>query len=92
MVRLMQDFTTLIDAFFLNTSIGGLIGPFAILFFGFILLTNRKYKPLAGLWIIGEFIIIAQYFTLLSEDVGFWWHIIIMFLGVMVSIFQFIDR
>jgi len=73
---------------FLTTSIGGLVGPFALLIVGFFLMTNRKYKPLGGLWLILELVVIAQYFTLLASDVGYWWHIILLSLGVVVSIFQ----
>jgi len=73
---------------FLSTGIGGLIGPFALLIVGFALMTNKKYKPLGGLWIILELVVISQYFTLLESDVAYWWHIILLSLGVVVSIFQ----
>ena len=81
---MMQD----LASYFLSTEIGGLIGPFALLIVGFFLISNKKYKPLGGLWIIMELIVISQYFTLLDSDVAYWWHIIIMSLGVVVSIFQ----
>ena len=77
-----------LSPYFLSTDIGGLIGPFALLIVGFALMTNKKYKPLGGLWIILELIVIAQYFTLLETDVAYWWHIIILSLGVVLSIFQ----
>ena len=77
-----------LEGFFLGTGIGGLIGPFALLIVGFALMVNKKYKPLGGLWIILELIVISQYFTLLESDVGYWWHIIILSLGVVLSIFQ----
>jgi len=81
---MMQD----LSAYFLSTDIGGLIGPFALLIVGFYLMSNKKYKPLGGLWLIVEFVVLAQYFTLLESDVAYWWHIIILSLGVVVSIFQ----
>jgi len=81
---MMQD----LSAYFLSTEIGGLVGPFTLLIVGFALMTNKKYKPLGGLWLIVELVVISQYFTLLESDVGYWWHIIIMSLGVVVSIFQ----
>lgn len=81
---MMQD----LSAYFLSTEIGGLVGPFALLIVGFTLMTNKKYKPLGGLWLIVELVVISQYFTLLDSDVAYWWHIIIMSLGVVVSIFQ----
>lgn len=89
---MMQDFNTFIEAFFLNTDIGGLLGPFLLLIIGFFLMTEKRYKPLGLLWIILELVVLAQYFTLLATDVGYWWHIIILSLGVLVSIFQGIGR
>jgi len=81
---MMQD----LSSYFLSTEIGGLIGPFALLIVGFYLMSNKKYRPLGGIWLILEFVVLAQYFTLLESDVGYWWHIIILSLGVVVSIFQ----
>ena len=81
---MMQD----LSAYFLSTEIGGLVGPFALLIVGFALMTNRKYKPLGGLWIILELVVISQYFTLLESNVNYWWHIILLSLGVVLSIFQ----
>ena len=77
-----------LSPYFLSTEIGGLIGPFALLIVGFFLMTEKKYRALGGLWIILELIVISQYFTLLESDVAYWWHIIILSLGVLLSIFQ----
>ena len=77
-----------LSSYFLSTDIGGLIGPFAVLIVGFYLMSNKKYKPLGGLWIILELVMLSQYFALLVIDVGYWWHIIILSLGVVMSIFQ----
>lgn len=84
----MQTYFDPIEAFFLSTGIGGLIGPFALIFFGFFIISNRKYRALGGLWVIMEFVVIAQYYTLLASDVGYWWQIIILSFGVILSIFQ----
>lgn len=81
---MMQD----LSSYFLSTDIGGLIGPFALLIVGFFLMSTKKYRPLGGLWIIMELVVIAQYFTLLESEVAYWWHIIILSLGVVLSIFQ----
>ena len=86
------DYWDPIQALFLNDSIGGLIGPFGLLIIGFTLLTNRKYKPLGGLWIIVEFIVIAQYFTLVDTTPFYWWNILILILGVIISTFQLIGK
>jgi len=83
----MQD----LSPYFLSTDIGGLIGPFAVLIIGFALMSNKKYKALGGLWVILEFVMLAQYFSLLALDVAYWWHIIILSLGVVLSVFKALD-
>ena len=80
----MQD----LSSYFLSTNLGGLIGPFAVLIVGFYLMSEKKYRPLGGLWIILEFVMLSQYFTLLETNVLYWWHIIILSLGVILSVFQ----
>ena len=80
----MQD----LSPYFLSTDLGGLIGPFAVLIVGFYLMSEKKYRPLGGLWIILEFVMLSQYFTLLETNVLYWWHIIILSLGVILSVFQ----
>ena len=80
----MQD----LSSYFLSTDLGGLIGPFAVLIVGFYLMSEKKYRPLGGLWIILEFVMLSQYFTLLDTNVLYWWHIIILSLGVILSVFQ----
>ena len=80
----MQD----LSSYFLSTNLGGLIGPFAVLIVGFYLMSEKKYRPLGGLWIILEFVMLSQYFTLLDTNVLYWWHIIILSLGVVLSVFQ----
>lgn len=89
---MLQTYFDPIEALFLSTGIGGLIGPFLLLVFGFFLMTERKYKPLGGLWIILEFVVISQYFTLLSGDPAYWWHIIILVIGVILSAFQAVTK
>ena len=81
---MMQD----LSSYFLSTNLGGLIGPFAVLIVGFYLMSEKKYRPLGGLWIILEFVMLSQYFTLLNTNVLYWWHIIILSLGVILSVFQ----
>ena len=81
---MMQD----LSSYFLSTNLGGLIGPFAVLIVGFYLMSEKKYRPLGGLWIILEFVMLSQYFTLLETNVLYWWHIIILSLGVILSVFQ----
>lgn len=81
-----------IQTFFLSTTIGGLFGPFAMLIVGFALMTNRKYKPLGGLWVILELVTLASYFTLLESEPAYWWQIIILFFGMLASIWQLMNR
>lgn len=77
---------------FLSNDVWGLLGPFAILVIGFFLISNKKYRPLAVLWLVVEMIMIAQYFTLVAATPFYYWNIFILIMGVVSSIFQFISN
>lgn len=77
---------------FLSTEIWGLFGVFAMIAFGMVVLTNKRYKPVGGLWIIIELITLAKYFAMVSTTPFYWWDIIILILGVFVSAFQMASR
>ncbi len=77
---------------FLSTDIWGLFGPFAMVLFGIFVISNPKYKPIGVLWIIVEFIALAKYFDLLTATPFYWWNIIILVLGVIISVFQLSSR
>lgn len=77
----MQDVNYLSELF-LSTEIYGYFGPFILVAIGYVLATNRKYRTLALLWLIVEFLFVAYYFSLIEAGSGFyWWHIIILLFG-----------
>ena len=76
------------EELFLSVDIWGWFGPLAIIVVSFIILTNRKLKPLGILFIIVEFLTISIYFDLVEATPWYWWNIIIMLLGIIICIGQ----
>ncbi len=85
----MQEIN-IFNELFLSLELWGYFGPIALVAIGIILI--KKEKSLGIFWIILESLVIAQYFTLLEATPDYWWHIIILLLGVIVLTFQLIDR
>jgi hypothetical protein len=76
------------DEIFLSTDIQGWFGPLAIITISYIILTNRKLKPLGILFIIVEFLIASEYFSLVEATPWYWWNIFLMILGMILCVGQ----
>ena len=76
------------EELFLSVDIWGWFGPLAIIVISFMILTNKKLKPLGILFIIVEFLTISIYFDLVEATPWYWWNIIIMLLGIIICIGQ----
>ncbi len=85
----MQDIN-IFEELFLSTELWGYFGPIALVVMGLILI--KKEKSLGIFWILLESLVIAHYYTLLEATPSYWWHIIILLLGVVVLTFQLIER
>lgn len=83
----MTDFIDL----FLSTEMIGYIGPLAIVVVGYILAT--KDKGLGLIAFIVQVLIAAQYFALLDATPDYWWHIIIILVGsILTCVVPLMDR
>lgn len=91
-----EETTTTIDSsgifydMFLSTELWGYFGPLALVISGWLI--TKKEKNLGIFFIIVDFLVMAQYFALVEATPDYWWHIIILLLGVIVCIFQMVDR
>jgi hypothetical protein len=79
----------LYDLFF-STELWGYFGPLALVVVGFIVAKNEK--GLGILFIIIESIAIWTYLQLVTGTPYYWWHIIILILGVILCTFQMWKR
>ena len=75
---------------FLSTSLWGYFGPLALVVGGYLL--TKKEKALGIFFIIVDSLVIANYLSLLEATPDYWWHIIILILGVIQCTIQIIDR
>ena len=75
---------------FLSTSLWGYFGPLALVVGGFLL--TKKEKNLGIFMIIVDSLVIFQYLTLIEATPDYWWHVIILLLGVIQCTIQLIDR
>jgi hypothetical protein len=82
--------TNIFYELFLSLNMWGYIGPIALVIIGVFLV--KKEKSLGVIWILLESLIIATYFSLLEATPDYWWHIIILLMGVIISTFQLMDR
>ena len=76
------------EELFLSVDIWGWFGPLAIIVISFMILTNRKLKPLGILFIILESLIVSEYLALVGDTPWYWWNVIIMLLGIIICIGQ----
>lgn len=75
---IMQDVNIFYELF-LSPEMWGYLGPFALVFIGYVL--TQKDKFLGVLWFVVECLFVAQYLTLIDATPGYWWHIFILLLG-----------
>lgn len=88
---MMQDIN-IFEELFLSNEIWGWFGPLGIIVIAFVILSNRKYKPLGVFFIIVESLLTYQYFTLAQDTSWYWWNALIMLFGVIICAFQMLDR
>ena len=75
---------------FLSTELWGYFGPVGLVVIGFLL--TKKEKALGIFMIIVESLLIAQYLALIEATPEYWWHVIILLLGVVQCAIVLIDR
>lgn len=80
---MMQDFN-IFEELFLSTEIWGYLGPFLLIFIGYLLV--RKDPVLGVLWFIIECLIIAQYVPLAAVTPFYYWHIFILSVGGVLTL------
>ena len=71
---------------FLSTSLWSYFGPLGLVIGGYLL--TQKEKALGIFMIIVDSLVIWHYITLVSATPDYWWHIIILVLGVFQLTFQ----
>ncbi len=76
---MMQSAYDLLFELFLSTGIIGYIGPLAIVVLGHVL--AKKDKGLGIIAFMAQCLFAAQYFALIDTTPAYWWHIIIILLG-----------
>lgn len=75
---------------FLSIEMWGYFGPLALVVIGVIL--TKKNKELGIFMIIVDSLIIAQYLALVDITPAYWWHVIILLLGVVQCAIQLWTR
>lgn len=80
MIQTAYDFFT---EYFLSTGITGYLGPMALVIFCFVLATKDKFLGVIGF--VVECLFLANYFTLVEATPDYWWQIIILLLGVIMT-------
>jgi len=76
---------------FLDTSLSGLFGPFALVLIGYV--ATRKDRMLGVFWFVIECLFMAAYLVLVEATPDYWWHIIILLIGgLSTCVFPLTDR
>ena len=75
----MTEFSDL----FLSTDMIGYIGPLALVAVGYVF--AKKDRGLGLIAFIVQCLVAAQYFTLIESNPAYWWHVIIILLGSVLS-------
>ena len=78
------------ELLFLSTEMWGYLGPVGLVVIGFLL--TKKERSLGIFMIIVDSLIIAQYLALIEATPEYWWHVIILLLGVVQCAIVLIDR
>ena len=87
----MQTAYDLLFELFLSTGIIGYIGPLAIVVLGYVL--AKKDRSLGVIAFVVQCLFAAQYFALLEATPAYWWHVIIILLGgILTCVVPLMDR
>ncbi len=68
----------------------GYLGPVGLVVIGFLL--TKKEKALGIFMIIVDSLVISHYFALVDATPEYWWHVIILILGVIQCTIQMMNR
>jgi len=79
----MQTAYDLLFELFLSTGGLGYLGPFVIVIIGYLL--AKKDKGLGLIAFIVQCLIAAQYFTFIEADPAYWWQVVIILVGGMLT-------
>lgn len=83
----MQEINIL-EELFLSTDMWGWFGPIIIIVVSFMILANKKYKPLGVFFIIIESLLTYTYYDLALTTPWYYWNAFIMVIGVILCMFQ----
>ena len=86
----MQNAYDLFYELFLTLGISGWFGPLALVIIGYLI--TKKERNLGIFIIIVNSLIIYHYFTLVEATPNYWWHIIILLLGVIQCTIQLMSK
>jgi len=78
----MQDINWFSELF-LSTELWGYFGPLGLVIISVLLM--KKEKSLAIFFIIVDSLVIAQYLALVEATPDYWWHIIIVLIGSILT-------
>ena len=82
---------TVFEDLFLSTEMIGYIGPLAIVVVGYVL--AKKDKGLGVIAFIVQCLFVAQYFALVDATPDYWWHIIIILIGsILTCVVHLMDK
>jgi len=86
----MQNAYDLFYELFLTLGISGWFGPLALVIIGYLI--TKKERNLGIFIIIVNSLIIYHYFTLIDATPQYWWHVIILLLGVIQCTIQLMSK
>ena len=87
---IMQGAYDLFYELFLSLEISGYFGPLGLVIIGYLLI--QKEKALGIFMIIVDSLVISHYLTLVEATPDYWWHVIILILGVIQCTIQMITK
>lgn len=79
---MMQDVNYL-EQFFLSTEVWGILGPMGLVIIGYYLM--KEDRTLGILWVVVEWVIAANYSSLISTTPGYAWHFFILLMGGLLT-------
>ena len=82
---MMQDINWFSELF-LSTDIWGWFGPLGLVVVTYMILLDKKLKPLGVIFLIIDVLVMSQYFALVDATPWYWWNIIILILGMLLCV------
>jgi len=75
---------------FLSSNMWGYLGPIGLVVIGYLLI--QKEKALGIFMIIIYSLVISHYLSLVDTNPGYWWHTIILILGIILCVGKMSQR